>query len=637
MMKGVLFAASSAYLSFLERFCKTFLTLCPTMAMFPTATLFFVLVVAFVKHADGVRGPTQEESMIETEVTSWGKDQCEKFGAYEVWSGRCKCPEDRPIRTNECGSWFPFHLSDASPGCRCVTRTELTELKRIRCKKFGAKHDVKHGWCDCPEDRPRATKECGGAGNAIFDPYGATKGCRCVTSAELTENLKLPVSASALRFCDALVEHSLGLGAYFRRDMQRTLNKTSPEICQHALVGTITPTEAKRAPWAEEASALSRHRSVHDGDRDRGYGRMQPVKEDATAPEEKALWEHALAQVCKDECADLLHMMKKEAYHLAVDVAVKHVPFAKSCAEHVVQHVEAEVLGCCARSCGFNGATCLLWPFFSAEEKVNWDVECCGEMNILKNSSREQMCNSVLPGRLAKEASKYDLEEEDGADVGKVLIGQNTSLVWTKKGAQKFGTHAGAKVSIKFLLEHKNLGEEFLRRGFFREEPFSKIFDGGASSLLEVHLQDDTSCDFGKLQQQCPKKFHETYMKTCKESWKVTQVSEESEDSEENNFRHLAFHPEEGNCDESTSQSFATPEECESLTTNSFGEIIIHYFTYDTQNKEKPITCFTLSKQQCKGKDQWWRMIPLVSVQELVKEEDVNTYTELVYVRVKAD
>ena len=595
--------------------------------MFPTATLFFALLIAFVvKHAEGVRGPSQPASMVETEVTSWGIFACAKFGARK--------PGERRLK----------------------------------------------GWCRCPDNRPKITKECGRSGDVYGSSFRlseASKGCRCVTKAEHAELLKIPVSASALRFCSALLDqtqrHYNDDANRFQDKMQSTLSRTSPTICQHALTGTITPTEAKQAPWAKEASELSQEDSVQDGDRE--YGRMQPVKENATTPGEKKLWEHALSQVCKDECDDLLKMMKEEAWDLAHDVSYHQVPFPQTCAERVVKHVEAEVLGCCGRSCGFNGRTCLLWPFFSSKEKVEWEVECCSEMSVLKNSSRELMCNSVLSSRLAKEASKYDREEEDGADVGKVLIGQNSSLFWTEKGAQqarsgiKFqlpkkstkktwsrrfidkllhpfgksvlikekGALADTKVSMDFLLKHPNVGEEFLRRGYFREEPFSKIFDGGASSLLEVHLQDDTTCDFGKLQQQCPKKFHETYMKTCKESWKVTQVSEESEDSEENNFRHLAFHPEEGNCDESTSQSFATPEECESLTTNSFGEIILHYFTYDTENKEKPIKCFTLSKQQCKGKDQWWTMIPLVSVQELVKEEDVNTYTELVYVRVKAD
>ena len=153
-------------------------------------------------------------------------------------------------------------------------------------------------------------------------------------------------------------------------NIKKALKKTSPEVCQHALTGTINTTEAEEAPFAEKASELSRKGSVQDQDGDRAYGRMRAVKEDATDPTEKALWEHALAQVCKDECEDLLHTMKKETEHLQDDVRDNHVPFAQACAERVVQHVEAEVLGCCGRSCGFNGRRCLLWPFFSAEEKA---------------------------------------------------------------------------------------------------------------------------------------------------------------------------------------------------------------------------------------------------------------------------
>lgn len=69
----------------------------------------------------------------------------------------------------------------------------------------------------------------------------------------------------------------------------------------------------------------------NDGDQDRGFGRMQPMKENATTPAEKALWEYALSQVCKDECEDLLHMMKNETKHLANDVGFNHFnhpPFA---------------------------------------------------------------------------------------------------------------------------------------------------------------------------------------------------------------------------------------------------------------------------------------------------------------------
>ena len=552
----------------------------------PSMLLFFAVLLAFVvEHAGGMRGPTQAESMLETEATAWGKNQCEKFGAE------------------------PFEDDEDE--------------------------------CICPEDRPRTTKECSSNGGvARFFLSKATEGCRCVTNAEVQELLKMPVAASALRFCEALVEQSYDLR--MARIIERALKKTSPEVCQHALTGTINKTEAEEAPFAENASELSRHGGDEDGDQDRAYGRMRAVKEDATtSPTEKALWEDALARVCKDECDDLLKMMKKEAWTLGQDVVVHQVPFAQACAAHVVQHVEAEVLGCCGRSCGFNGRRCLLWPFFSPKEKVEWELECCAEISILKNSSRELMCNSVLPDRLAKKASNFDLEEQSGTDVGKVLLGQNSSLVWTQTGAQKSAlgkeiqAHGGEKVSMEFLLEHKDVGEEYLRLGYFEEKPVSKMLDE-STSLMEVTSQDDT-CNFGKFEENCPKKFMTTFAEKCNKAWNVIQ---DSEDFREN----LLTHPEEGHCDESDSQNFATPEECEQLAENSFGKVFLHYFEYNKENKDLPIKCFSVSvsneiKEQCEGrrKDDWWKRIKFMSVQKLMNGPDVNDYAELVYIKVKTN
>ena len=458
----------------------------------------------------------------------------------------------------------------------------------------------------------------------------------------------MPVAASALRFCEALAEHGYGEKdngiegkALFNMEyfIAGTLSKTSPAICQHALVGTITPTEAKRAPFAAKASELSRKGSDADRNGDRGYGRMRAVKEDATDPKETALWEHALAQVCKDECDDLLDMMKEEAEDLADDVVGHHVPFAQACAERVVQQVEAEVLGCCGRSCGFDGRRCLLWPFFSPQEKVDWEVECCAEISILKNSSRELMCNSVLPDRLAKKASNFDLEEQSGTDVGKVLIGQNASLFWTKEGAQESAlgkevqAHDGEKVNMDFLIKHQKIGEEYLHLGYFRKQPLSKMLNE-ATSMMEVSSQDDT-CNFGHFKEQCPQKFMTTFVKKCNEAWNVAK-----------NFRHLLTHPAIGDCRESDPQNFSTPEECEQLAENSFGKVFLHYFEYNKENKDLPIKCFSVSvsndlsngiKKQCQAEDDWWKRIKgkFMSVQKLMKDEkgDVNDYAQLVYIK----
>ena len=587
--------------------------------------------------------------MLEREVTWWGKDPCAQFGAKKKWwrTNTCQCPKELPLPRNCKGrDGRSFNLKKTikeGSDCHCEDP----------CEEFGVgaklNRNGKEDWCKCPSERPRATKECGGATNG-FRPSEPSKGCRCVTKAEARERLSsIPVEASALRFCEALAEHSYE-GASHNLEiafiMEIALNKTSPEVCQHALTGTINKTEAEEAPWAEKASELSPKGSVQDQGGDRAYGRMRAVKEDATIPTEKALWEHALARVCKDECEDLLHMMKKETRHLRKDVIDHHVPFAHTCAERVVQHVEAEVLGCCGRSCGFNGRRCLLWPFFSPKEKVEWELECCAEISILKNSSRELMCNSVLPDRLAVAASQYDLNEQAGADIGKVLIGQNTSLFWTQTGAQEArsginfqlpkksvliteaGARADTKVSMEFLLKHPNVGEEFLRRGFFREEPVNKILNE-ATSVMEVSSQDDT-CNFGEFKEQCPKHFVTNYMKTCQDSWMVAEEEEEDFEEQLKDFRL-------GNCSLNSPQYVAAPEDCDKLANESS---ILVYFTHDHNNEKKPIACVTLGKKQCVTAEekQWWKEIQLTSVQEVMNGQEIKDYTDRVYyVRVKAD
>ena len=86
-------------------------------------------------------------------------------------------------------------------------------------------------------------------------------------------------------------------------------------------------------------------------------------------------------------------------------------------------------------------------------------------------------------------------------------------------------------------------------------------------------------------------------------------MTQEFEDSE-TNFRDLLLHEKEGHCNENDSQNFATPEECEQLAVNSSGKVFLHYFEYNRENRDLPIKCFSLSKEQCKGKDDWWKGSP---------------------------
>ena len=234
----------------------------------------FVMAVAFLVHTvEGIRGPPQASlSVLEKEILL--KDECRKFGAKKVDDDVCMCPHERPV---------------ANPAC---------------------------GW---------------GNGMGAFKLTGSSPNCRCLTEEEQLETLQLPVAASALRFCSALVEeeefhiHRRSVDVKVR--MEKTLEKTSPEMCQHALTGTLNTTEAQEAPWAEEASKISDKGAQED----REYGRMRPVKEEATDPVEKELWERALSQVCQDECEELMDMMKKETAKLAEDVVDSRVPFAEAC------------------------------------------------------------------------------------------------------------------------------------------------------------------------------------------------------------------------------------------------------------------------------------------------------------------
>ena len=68
----------------------------------------------------------------------------------------------------------------------------------------------------------------------------------------------------------------------------------------------------------------------------------------------------SLQNVCKDECIELVKEMKNQSLQILSDVAkdvaasrhMKPPSYEEACAKHVVQKVEAEILGCCAESCG---------------------------------------------------------------------------------------------------------------------------------------------------------------------------------------------------------------------------------------------------------------------------------------------
>ena len=241
---------------------------------------------------------------------------------------------------------------------------------------------------------------------------------------------ELPVAASAIKFCSNLFREatSWGMKSYRGKidkewmleeagDAAEGEAKEAAAICHEVLTG-----ELGRGPkWAKEAAKSSQH----NGRLKRG--RLEKVN--AVEP----AWKVSLDNVCRDECHALVEEMRRDKKKILEDVAATQKPpsYEEVCAKRVVQNVEAEILSCCADSCGWNGRACMLWPFLNSTEKGQWEAECCTEFNILKGSSRARMCDSTLTGKENKEVIR-DVQPnrpEDRRMIGQDPVGKGTSFL----------------------------------------------------------------------------------------------------------------------------------------------------------------------------------------------------------------
>ena len=153
------------------------------------------------------------------------------------------------------------------------------------------------------------------------------------------------------------------------------------------------------------------------------------------------------------------------------------MPSEETCADRVVRRVEAEMLGCCGRSCIWFGHSCSSWPFLAKDEKVDWLQQCCTAFNVLQNSSRKHMCDSVLSPRQVELVSQKDTTAKTG-DVGGAYMGQDPRLLWAKPGLAKFHQQLNKlkqkpkenePVSSDFLERNPDVHKKGLREGWFRE------------------------------------------------------------------------------------------------------------------------------------------------------------------------
>ena len=300
------------------------------------------------------------------------------------------------------------------------------------------------------------SKGCGApAGSRTFkvtkngpDP----KTCQCRKSLDVALERSIPVEVSALKFCTAFVKHVQGMDREERTRLYRGAQESlSPQLCKKVLIGT-----AGTGEWYSEAAQLSKHSGTQ------GLGHLDPLV--------KSHHHHLLKHVCNDECEEIVDATLGNIQQMNVyDVMGHGVPLEQTCADHVVRRVEAEILGCCGRSCGWNNHSCTVWPFFTKPEKVMWLEECCTELNVLNGSSRERMCDSVLTPEQVKRVSKLNTKAKSGTDVGGAYIGQDRRLLWTTKGLSQFKMTKPEDgfVDSKFLEEHPDVEQKGIQKPGF--------------------------------------------------------------------------------------------------------------------------------------------------------------------------
>ena len=231
---------------------------------------------------------------------------------------------------------------------------------------------------------------------------------------------ELPVAASAVKFCSELFREANRAERQGAIEAAKQEFKKAEKICHKVLTGELGADDGPE--WAEKAANSSQPEGQHYQ-----LGRLQKVN--AT---EKA-WKVSLKNVCKDECHELAKEMRKKSWRIFSDVVKSWNPpsLEEACAKRVVQKVEAEILGCCAESCGWNGRACMYWPFLSSTEKGQWEAECCTELNILAGSSRATMCDATLTGNEKQEVIRdgQPNTEEERKMIGQDPVGRGTSFL----------------------------------------------------------------------------------------------------------------------------------------------------------------------------------------------------------------
>ena len=238
----------------------------------------------------------------------------------------------------------------ARPGLGLVS--QALAAQEDPCEKFDAKIDYEEDdgaiMCKCDNILDCANSKCSRPGEKFFPAVGNARGCRCEQRNDWARSVKSPVETAALAFCEAALKKKATKGG------KKEDSVPPVSVCEEQLSN-------RKATGA--------------------YGRLHTVLQEAP---KTAAWH--LTRVCRDECEELVNMTNRNMGKMQSDLHGAWTPHVMSvgetCAMRVVKKVEAEIFGCCGRSCGWNGRSCISWPFFDEQQKADWQAECCTEYNV---------------------------------------------------------------------------------------------------------------------------------------------------------------------------------------------------------------------------------------------------------------
>lgn len=307
----------------------------------------------------------------------------------------------------------------------------------------------------------------------------------------------------------------------------------------------------------------------------RDEGKEGTLKAGSKAP----FWQEALKHICHHECEEIVHEVVKNGKRIMYFAAYRRAAsYSEACNNLVVQKVEARLLGCCGDSCGWNGKSCMDWPFIPPQAQLDWKSECCAENGIVKGSERELMCQSVLSNKSATEFAEEDFAAKDENLAS--FVGEDEELVWTLAGAKsdlgKVGWgRANQVVDDSFLRVQPLSLEEGVSLKLWEVRNKSK-----QSSLLQVEgakgkarKQTGDKCNMAALDKnQCSDFFKTVHLDVC---------------SAENNWRYLTT--KFPNCLKKNPIPVETPMKCLGQVGS---EVKAWYFRYNMNNAEKPVHCY---------------------------------------------